>query len=68
MRGRISSLRLIRAFSWLFVTVVVGGVIGTLRPYIDFPSLIELVLPHRLDPRASTSTTSSTRSWRNCTR
>ena len=48
MRDRLPMTKVIRAFGWLFVTVVVGGVIGTLASTLDFPSLFELVLPKRL--------------------
>ncbi len=37
-----------RILSWMFVTVVVGGVAGVLWPQLDFPSVIELVLPHSI--------------------
>jgi hypothetical protein len=48
MRDRLPTRKVIRAFGWLFVTVVVGGVIGTLASTLDFPSLFELFLPKRL--------------------
>lgn len=34
-----------RTFSWMFVTITVGGLMGTLFPAFSFSSLIELVLP-----------------------
>lgn len=37
-----------RTLSWMFVTVVVGGVAGVLMPQLDFPSVIELVLPRSI--------------------
>ena len=48
MRDRLPTRKVIRAFGWLFVTVVIGGVLGTLASTLDFPSLFELVLPKRL--------------------
>lgn len=37
-----------RSLSWMFVTVVVGGLAGVLVPHLDFPSVIELVLPRSI--------------------
>jgi len=48
MRDRLPTRKVIRAFGWLFVTVVIGGVLGTLASTLDFPSLFELFLPKRL--------------------
>lgn len=45
MRDRLSTTRLMRAVGTLFVTVVVGGVVGTAWPHLNFPSAIELILP-----------------------
>jgi hypothetical protein len=47
-RDRLSTSRLFGSLAWFFVTVVAGGVLGTLAPHLDFPSALELVLPHRL--------------------
>lgn len=46
LRDRLSTQRVMSAFAWLFVTLVAGGIAGTLAPTADFPSLFELVLPH----------------------
>lgn len=46
LRDQLSTTRVLRAFGWLFITVVCGGIIGTLAPAIDFPSLLQLALPH----------------------
>jgi hypothetical protein len=45
LRERLSTQRVMSAFSWLFVTVVIGGIAGTLAPTASFPSLLELLLP-----------------------
>ncbi len=47
-RRSLSAARLVRAFGWLFVTVVAGGIAGTVAPTLDFPSLLQLALPSRL--------------------
>lgn len=46
LRSRIPTVRILRAFGWLFVTVVGGGVLGATVPYLNFPSAMELILPH----------------------
>jgi hypothetical protein len=48
MRKELSVTRITRAFACLFVTVVAGGVLGTVAPHLDFPSAIELLLPRRI--------------------
>lgn len=48
MRGRISELRIARAFAVFFLTVVAGGILGTVAPNLDFPSALELLLPRRV--------------------
>ena len=45
LRERLSTQRIMSAFSWLFVTLVIGGIAGTLAPTLSFPSLLELLLP-----------------------
>lgn len=45
VRNRVPTVRLIRAFGWMFVTVVAGGVLGSIAPFLDFPSAMELILP-----------------------
>lgn len=47
-RSRIPTQRITRACGWFFVTVVGGGVLGAVAPYLDFPSVLELLLPHQL--------------------
>lgn len=47
-RDRLSTTRIVRAFGWFFVTVVGGGVLGTVYPYLNFPSALEAVLPARI--------------------
>ncbi|HET6876611.1 MAG TPA: hypothetical protein VFH38_03700 [Jatrophihabitans sp.] len=48
MRPWLSNRRIAREFGWLFVTVTAGGLLGTLWPTLDFPSAVELLLPHHL--------------------
>lgn len=48
MRRELSTQRLTRAFGWLFLTVVGGGILGTVAPYLQFPSALEVVLPRGL--------------------
>ncbi len=48
MRRELSVERITGAFSWMFVTVVAGGIIGILVPHLNFPSALEAVLPHHL--------------------
>ena len=47
LRERLSTQRITRAAGWLFITVVLGGVLGTLVPHLEFRSVIELVLPRK---------------------
>ena len=44
--------RVLNAFGWMFLWVVAGGLLGTLLPHVDFPSLVELALPHHLAQNA----------------
>ncbi|MEO7061181.1 MAG: hypothetical protein ABI083_15775, partial [Lapillicoccus sp.] len=44
-RREITLHRVSRILSWMFVVIVVGGVLGVLIPRVTFPSAIELVLP-----------------------
>lgn len=37
--------RIMRALSWMFVYTLAGGLAGLAIPNVDFPSLLELVLP-----------------------
>lgn len=48
LRPALSSNRIARDFGWLFVTVTAGGVLGTVWPTLNFPSAVELLLPHHL--------------------
>ena len=45
-RTVLSTQRIVRAFAAMFVTVVVGGVLGTVAYSLNFPSVLELLLPH----------------------
>lgn len=45
LRRELPLARVARILSWMFVAIVVGGVAGTLIPDVDFPSVIELLLP-----------------------
>ena len=47
-KEQISSLRVSRILATMFVTIVVGGLLGSLAPTIQLHSLAELVLPGRL--------------------
>ena len=47
LRERAGLARVLNAFAWMFVWVVAGGLLGTLLPHVDFPSLLEVALPHR---------------------
>ncbi|MGL5829279.1 MAG: hypothetical protein ACRC0L_06890, partial [Angustibacter sp.] len=44
-RRELSSQRLARIVSALFLTVVAGGLLGIFAPLFEFPSLLELILP-----------------------
>jgi hypothetical protein len=44
-RRRISPERVVRLLGWMFVTVVVCGVVGTLVPTLRLTSLMDIVLP-----------------------
>lgn len=48
MRERLSTVRISRALAAMFVTVVAGGILGTVAPFLDFRSALELVLPNGL--------------------
>jgi len=55
IKKRISSGRIIRAFGAMFVSIVIGGLIGVVQPTLEFKSLVEYALPHGLaqDPFVS---------------
>ncbi|MGA8248205.1 MAG: hypothetical protein WB797_14975, partial [Nocardioides sp.] len=52
IRDRATFHRVLTAFGWMFVWIVAGGLLGTLLPSVDFPSLIELALPYGLTGNA----------------
>lgn len=41
----LSTVRIARTLGWMFVTTTIGGLVGTLFPLLEFPSLVELLLP-----------------------
>lgn len=45
MREKLSTVRVARIVSILFLTVVAGGVLGVLLPHFEFTSALELILP-----------------------
>ena len=45
---RVSFARVAQAVGWMFVFCVVGGLAGVLLPKVDFPSVLELLLPGNL--------------------
>lgn len=47
-REQLTTTRVCRIFGWMFVAVVAGGWLGALFPHLNFPSLVELVLPRGL--------------------
>lgn len=44
----LSTQRICQAVSWMFVTLVAGGLLGVLVPRLEFPSLLEMLLPGEL--------------------
>lgn len=48
MRVELPWTRLCRALGWMFVYIVVGGLLGVLAPFTQIPSLFELLLPRHL--------------------
>jgi hypothetical protein len=46
MRGRLTIMWYCRILSWMFVTIVIGGLLGVVAPTFQFTSLAELILPH----------------------
>jgi len=49
MRRRLPVQQLLQAFSWLFVTLTVGGLLGVLRPQVEVQSVLEILLPASID-------------------
>lgn len=47
-RRSLSSEAISRALAWFFVVLVGGGLVGLLLPMVDFPSLLEALLPRRI--------------------
>lgn len=47
-RRTLSTSLVVRAVSWFFVMLVAGGLLGTLAPWIDFPSALQSVLPNSI--------------------
>lgn len=47
-RDRLSSQRIARALSVFFITIVAGGWLAIVSPQLEFPSLLEVVLPRGL--------------------
>jgi hypothetical protein len=45
MRDELPLNRLCRSVGWMFLVVVAGGWLGVLLPSLDFPSVLEVVLP-----------------------
>jgi hypothetical protein len=52
LRARVSPRRVLRLLGWMFVTVVVGGVAGTVLPTLRLTSPLELLLPASLTHQA----------------
>ena len=59
MRRELSTQRITRAFGVMFLVVAAGGMARDAAPHLDFPSLLEAVLPKRA-LNASSSASSST--------
>jgi hypothetical protein len=47
-RDRLTAVRVVRMLAFMFVVTVAGGYAGILFPNVDFPSLLELFLPHQV--------------------
>lgn len=47
--------RVCAAIAWFFVVLTGGGMLGVLRPGLNFPSALELLLPNRLSRQNSIS-------------
>lgn len=46
LRRELSELKVARTLGWMFIYVAAGGWLGILVPHLQFPSLLEVVLPH----------------------
>ncbi len=49
LRRELKTIDICRTISWLFVTLTAGGLLGILMPMLQFPSLLEILLPARID-------------------
>jgi hypothetical protein len=47
-KDKISATRICRLLGWMFIFVTAGGLLGIFSPNLDFPSLLEVLLPNRL--------------------
>lgn len=45
-RRQLSTTRLVRTAGLMFLSIVAGGWLGILAPHLDFPSVLEALLPH----------------------
>lgn len=45
-KDRLSSERIARSLAMFFLAIVAGGWLAILAPHLEFPSLLEIVLPH----------------------
>lgn len=52
LRKELSSERITRALSWMFLTTAAGGWLGILMPHLQFRSALELALPKGLAANA----------------
>ena len=48
LRHELPAWRVSRILSWMFLTIAAGGWLGMMLPHLDFPSVLEAVLPHRV--------------------
>jgi len=48
LREELSTTRLCRSLGWMFVVIVAGGWLGVVYPTLEFPSVIELVMPQSI--------------------
>ena len=44
----VTTTRVVRMVACLFITVTLGGLLGVVAPYFEFPSLVEVILPSQL--------------------
>ncbi|WP_162802276.1 hypothetical protein [Ornithinimicrobium murale] len=45
LRGSLSTQRIAHAVGWMFLVLVAGGLLAVIVPTLEFPSLLELLLP-----------------------